>query len=168
MGIIRMFFATLALIAACVSTHAADIDCATRHNDAERLACAAQARSLPTNATSQGIAQLSEITRQRFAKNRGLPDTATWDEITLFDSEALRRQGARERGLPNTATWEEIDHFDSEAPRRQEAKKRGLPLTTSWDEITHFDSEASRRQEAKKRGLPLTATWEEITRHTLK
>lgn len=42
------------------------------------------------------------------ALERGLPENATWAEITRFDDNAARKNMAKELRLPETATWEDI------------------------------------------------------------
>src|SRR5262249_20668985 len=49
-----------------------------------------------------------ELDRMNIALERGLSETATWDEIDEHDLEQDRREQALERGLADTATWDEI------------------------------------------------------------
>lgn len=59
----------------------------------------------------------SEVDRKNFAKEDGLPEDATWDQITQFDSEVSRKKYAKEEGLPEDATWSQIT--DAQAKKSQ-------------------------------------------------
>ncbi len=47
--------------------------------------------------------------RIEFARKYGLPDTATWTDITITSGEVSRIDFAKRNGLPETATWGEIN-----------------------------------------------------------
>ena len=51
-----------------------------------------------------------ESSRINFAKDAGLPDTASWSEINVVNSEISRRKSAKDAGLPDTASWSEINN----------------------------------------------------------
>jgi len=47
--------------------------------------------------------------RLEFARKYGLPDTATWTDITITTGEISRKEFAKQKGLPESATWAEIN-----------------------------------------------------------
>jgi len=52
---------------------------------------------------------LEEKSRIEIARKYGLPDTATWTDITITTGEISRKEFAKQKGLPKTATWAEIN-----------------------------------------------------------
>ena len=52
---------------------------------------------------------VSEKDRKEMAKERGLPENATWSDICNFNSEKDRKEMAKEKGLPENATWSDIN-----------------------------------------------------------
>ena len=53
-----------------------------------------------------------------------------------MDKVISRKELAKEKGLPETATWSEINHYNSEISRKELAKEKGLLETATWSEIT--------------------------------
>ncbi len=53
-----------------------------------------------------------------------------------------RQQRAKELGLPETASWYDITSHNSNLARQQRAKELGLPETASWDDITSHNSKS--------------------------
>lgn len=49
-----------------------------------------------------------ERSRIEFARKYGLPDTATWTDITITTGEISRKEFAKQKGLHKTLTWAEI------------------------------------------------------------
>jgi len=59
------------------------------------------------------MSKFEEESRKRFAREKGLPETATWADINHHNSEESRKRFAREKGLPETATWADINQVKS-------------------------------------------------------
>ena len=51
---------------------------------------------------------LDEKSRIETARKYDLPDTATWNDITITTGEINIKEFAMQKGLPKIATWEEI------------------------------------------------------------
>ena len=52
---------------------------------------------------------LEQESRIEFARKYGLPDTATWTDITITTGEVSRKEFAKQKGLPESSTWGEIN-----------------------------------------------------------
>ena len=61
----------------------------------------------------ENISHDSELSRQRFAADRGLAPEASWADITAHDSELSRQRFAADRGLAPEASWADIAAHDS-------------------------------------------------------
>jgi hypothetical protein len=105
---------------------------------------------------------------------------------TLYDDfEITRKEYAQKYGLPETASWEEISNHDSgmdepvEHPRAEKVTKfengvysvyymgdirRNPPKPIGMSRTFYEDFEITRKEYAQKYGLPETATWSEIQR----
>ena len=51
----------------------------------------------------------------------------------FFDSHRINR--AKELGLPETTSWEDICVHSREFARKERAKELGLPETASWEDV---------------------------------
>jgi hypothetical protein len=52
---------------------------------------------------------LDEKSRIETARKYDLPDTATWNDITITTGEINIKEFTKQKGLPKTATWAEIN-----------------------------------------------------------
>ena len=50
----------------------------------------------------------SDIECKKRAKELGLPENSTWDDITAHNSALECKKRAKELGLPENSTWDDI------------------------------------------------------------
>ena len=106
------------------------------------------------------------------AREFGLNDTATNDEIADLFREQRRQATALDLRLPPTATWEQISDARRVHRLRARALQLGLPADASEEQIRsveterdQIENERNRLQLARQLGLPDTATLHEIWEH---
>ncbi len=88
----------------------------------------------------------AEEWRKEYAKQRGLPETASWVEIRAHDKEYRRKRLARRHNLPETSTLVEIEDHEhklsvakSDEERRAKARELELPETASELDISRAE-----------------------------
>ena len=105
----------------------------------------------------------AEALRKAQALELGLPEDATMEEIGIKRLDLLRAQAARDRKLPEHASWKEIWDYDDgmlsgkhngDALRRASAKRLGLPDTATWEEIDRVSKRNKARLLAEQSPFP--------------
>ncbi|MBI5405300.1 MAG: hypothetical protein HY976_03685 [Candidatus Kerfeldbacteria bacterium] len=78
---------------------------------------------------------LSDEGRKNAALRYGLPESASWQEISTVAHERNRKRAVESLGLPDTATMDDVRTQGPEIVRQQRAREFGLNDDATWDEI---------------------------------
>ena len=89
--------------------------------------------------------------RNKFTVEKGLPRTATEEDINRHIYEELRKKLVAEKKLPLDATFEDIYKSDSERSLQKFITKKGLPPNTTWEDIENNDYQEFRKKFATKK-----------------
>lgn len=86
---------------------------------------------------------LSDEGQKNAALRYGLPETASWQEISTVAHERNRKRAIESLGLPETATMDDVRTQGPEIVRQQRAREFGLNDDASWEEIMIAKSQQS-------------------------
>lgn len=106
--------------------------------------------------------------RRGFIEDYGLPENATWEDISNSIVDSERKRIARISGLPENTSWQELNKNGNNEARLQEAKMTHLPNaeTLTWEEIIKYNETNRRSWIAEESGFAgrdkFNATWEDI------
>ena len=73
--------------------------------------------------------------RKKAALERGLPETVTWNDITIYNCEQEKLKYIKEMRLSKSASWSDITKYSCNKARVDFALKKGLPENSTWSRI---------------------------------